>query len=133
MRATAITPVLLYLVFINASWHLRLGAVAAGAGFGVLIGVSRLMVHAHSPAEAIAGCLLGAAVSTAFLWMMLRAPQSVSRLQEKHALPLLLMLLVPVFAAKPAPTEHWLHAVAVTLSGHEKLYSRGYEKGESGV
>jgi membrane-associated phospholipid phosphatase len=133
MRASAIMPVLLYLVFINASWRWRLGAVAAGLVFGVVIGVSRLMVHVHSPAEVVAGCLLGAGVSATFLWMMLRAPQPVLRLRERYALPLLLLLLVPVFTAKPAPTERWLHAVAMKLSGQEKLYSRDYGKGESGV
>lgn len=133
MRATAIMPVLLYLRCINASRHVRLGAVAAGIAFGVLIGASRLMVHVHSPAEVIAGCLLGASVSASFQRTMLRVTQPGLRFHERYALPLLLLLLVPVFAAKPAPTERCLHAVAMKLSGHEKLYSRGYDRGESGV
>jgi membrane-associated phospholipid phosphatase len=133
MRATAIMPVLLYLVFINSSWRMRLGAVAAGMVFGILIGVSRLMVHAHSPAEVVAGCLLGAGVSTAVLRRMLTAPQPVLRFKDRYALPLLLLLLVPVFTARPAPTERWLHAVAMTLSGHQNVYSRGNDREESGV
>lgn len=134
MRATAIMPVLLYLVFINASRRLRQGAVITGMAFGVLIGVSRLMVHAHSPSEAVAGCLLGALVSTAFIGMMVVQTRPASELTKSaHALPLLLLLLLPIFTAKPAPTERWLHSVAMTLSGHEKLYSRGYEKRQNGV
>lgn len=109
-----------------------MGAVAAGMVFGVLIGVSRLIVHAHSPTEAIAGCLLGAGGGT-FLWIMSRPTQPVLRLQQSQTLPLLLLLLVLVFFAKPAPTERWLHTVASTLSGLETLYSRGHGWGESGV
>jgi membrane-associated phospholipid phosphatase len=133
MRATAIMPVLLYLVFINASWRWRVGAIKAGMVFGVLIGVSRLVVHVHSPTEVVAGCLLGAVVSSTFLRMMLRVPQPVLQPRKRYALPLLVLLLVPVFTAKPAPTERWMDAIAMTLSGHEKLYSRGHCRGQSGV
>lgn len=133
MRATAIMPVLLYLVFINASRRLRQGAVMSGMAFGVLIGVSRFMVDAHSPSEAITGCLLGAMVSTAFLVMMRAPGRPGLKIKPAQALPLLLLLLLPVFTAKPAPTERWLRWVAMTLSGHDKVYSRGYEKGQAGV
>ena len=130
MRATAIMPVLLYLVFIRSSRRVRQGAVISGIAFGVLIGVSRLMVNAHSLSEAVAGCLLGAMVSTAFLAMLLAPTRPCFEIKPAQALPLLLLLLLPVFTAKPAPTERWLQSVAMALSGHEKLYSRGYEKGQ---
>jgi len=133
MRATAVMPVLLCLVFINASRHVRVGAITAGMLSGVLIGVSRLMVHAHSPSEAVAGCVLGAVVSATFLCMLFRVPQPPLRFRERRALPLLLLLLVPIFAAKPAPTERWLHVVATTLSGHDQLYRRDHDKRERGV
>lgn len=130
MRATAIMPVLLYLVFIKFSRRVRQGAVMSGVAFGVLIGVSRLMVNAHSPSEAIAGCLLGAMVSKAFLAMMPGPARPCLEIRPAQALPLLLLLLLPIFTAKPAPTERWLRSVAMTLSGHETLYSRGYRKGQ---
>jgi membrane-associated phospholipid phosphatase len=133
MRATAIMPVLLYLVSIDASRRLRQGAVMSGMAFGVLIGVSRLMVNAHSPSEAIAGCLLGATVSTAFLAITLTPTRPGLEMKPAPALPLLLLLLLPIVTAKPAPTERWLRSVAMTLSGHEKLYSRGHDIGQEGV
>jgi len=133
MRATAVMPVLLYLTVINTSWCIRLGAVVAGMVVGLLIGASRLIVHVHSPTEVVAGCMLGAAVSATFLWQLHRRAAPGLRLRARYAMPLLLLLLVPVFTAKPAPTERWLDAVAKTLTGHEKLYSRGYDRGKSGV
>src|SRR5690242_12235967 len=42
MRATAIAPVFLYLISPKAPAPVRLAAVLAGIGFGLLIGVSRL-------------------------------------------------------------------------------------------
>lgn len=133
MRATAIMPVLLYLASTDASRRLRLGLVGIGTLFGVLIGVSRLMIHVHSPSEVIAGCLLGAGVSTAFLAVMLSEPPPFFQVPRKYALPLLLLLFWPIFIAKPAPTERWLNAVALALSGHEKPYQRGYEEALGGV
>lgn len=133
MRATAIMPVLLYFVFINSSRRVRQGAVISGIAFGVLIGISRLMVNAHSPAEAVAGCLLGAMVSTAFIELLLAPTRPAFEIKSAQTLPLLLLLLLPIFTAKPAPTERWLRSVAMTLSGYEKLYSRGYEKWQAGV
>jgi membrane-associated phospholipid phosphatase len=133
MRANAIMPVLLYLVFIKSSRRVRQGAVMTGAAFGVLLGVSRFVVNAHSPSEVVTGCLLGAIVSTAFLAMMPAPPRPGLEIRPAQALPLLLLLLLPIFTAKPAPTERWLRSVAMTLSGHEKLYSRGYEKRQEGV
>lgn len=123
MRASAIMPVLLYALVSNASAYKRLMAVGAGIGFGVLISVSRLMVHAHSVSEVVSGFLLGAVVSAVFLWRLIHA-MPVAPPRPAYTVLLLLLLLMPFFGAKPTPTERWLKYVALTLSGHDKPYSR---------
>lgn len=133
MPRSAIDTGMIDIVLPAAEMPQRLIAVMSGAAFGVLIGVSRLMVNAHSPSEAIAGWLLGAMVSTAFLAMMPGPDRPCLEIRPAQALPLLLLLLLPVFTAKPAPTERWLRSVAMTLSGHETLNSRGYRKGQESI
>lgn len=122
MRASAIMPVLLYVLASNAPAYTRLAAIGAGVGFGVLISVSRIMVHAHSVSEVVTGFFLGVVVSATFLWRLIQVP--VAPLKPGYAVSLLLLLLMPFFGAKPAPTERWLEYVALTLSGHDKPYSR---------
>jgi membrane-associated phospholipid phosphatase len=123
MRASAIMPVLLYLLFINASAYTRWLAIGAGLGFGILISVSRIMVHAHSVSEVVTGFCLGAFVSAAFLWRLIHAVPGAP-LRPAYAISLVLWLLMLAYGTKPAPTEHWLQYVALTFSGHDKPYSR---------
>lgn len=121
MRASAVVPVLLYLIFQNASAQVRLAAVLAGIGFGLLIGVSRLLVNAHSVSEVVGGCLLGIAVGLAFIRMCAepRAPVPTS-----PVFALGLLILVPIPLLEPAPTERWVQYVALQLSGQEKPFQR---------
>lgn len=123
MRASAIMPVLLYLLVIHTSAYTRVMAVSAGIAFGMLISVSRVMVHAHSVSEVVTGFFLGALVSAAFLWRLIHAIPGVP-LRPVYAISLALLLFIPAFGVKPAPTEHWLRYVSLTLSGHDKPYSR---------
>lgn len=121
MRVAALAPVLLYLVVRNAAPAVQAVAASVGIMFACLIGVSRIVVHAHSPSEAISGFLLGTLVAIAFVW-----------LAKKYRLPRLniwLMLAIVAFisaspAAQPAPTETWVQKVAVYLSGREKPFTR---------
>jgi membrane-associated phospholipid phosphatase len=70
MRASAIISVLLYRLVINAPAYIRLLAMGAGIGFGILISISRIMVHAHSVSEVVTGFCLDAVVSATFLWRL---------------------------------------------------------------
>jgi len=122
MRAMAIMPVMLFLMFQNARASARWLAVIAGITFGLAIGVSRLMLNVHSVSEVIAGCALGAAISLPFIGMLSGAGKVGL---PKPAFALGLLLLVPVFLSRPAPTEQWLQQVALSLSGHDRPYVRG--------
>lgn len=121
MRATAVAPVLLYLILQSAPRLLRNMGVLVGLAFGVIIAVSRVEVHAHSVSEIIAGWVLGASVSLGFIWIM-----SQTRKVELHpwfiTLSLLALLLTPY--AEPTPTQRWITNAALNLSGHDRPYIR---------
>jgi membrane-associated phospholipid phosphatase len=121
MRATAVFPVIVYLMLQKSAQGVRAWGVFAGVMLGVLLGISRIAVHAHSVSEAAAGCMLGAMVSLGFIW--------ISRDLQKPALSrwliaVSLLALLPTSNAKPAPTQSWMNGVALYLSGHDKPYDR---------
>jgi membrane-associated phospholipid phosphatase len=121
MRAAAIAPVLLYLLALPASRLVRTVALIAGFGFGILIAVSRVVLQVHSVSEVVSGCLLGMLVSLSFLWLLARSPRLKTAWHT--LLPVLLpLLLLP--GAPPAPTERWIDAVATRLSGRQTPYTR---------
>jgi membrane-associated phospholipid phosphatase len=121
MRATAVMPVLLYLCVSSASRNVRAFAFIAGLLFGLLIGVSRLMLQVHSSSEVISGCLLGGAVSLGFVKVLaeMRRPVLIH-----PALALGLLVLVPAPMGEAAPTEKWLEQMATTFSGNAVPYRR---------
>jgi membrane-associated phospholipid phosphatase len=121
MRATAIAPVMFYLVTKDARPFVRYASVVAGMLFGMIIGVSRIMVHAHSWSEVFSGYLLGALISWAFIRLLVRAPRLAL---PNWAIALGLLVLVPMPLSSAAPTEQWLTHIALTLSGNSRPYTR---------
>ena len=102
--------------------RLRRAAVLAGWALGAAIGISRLALRAHSVSEVVAGFLVGALASTAFLaiaWRSTRPPRA-------HP-ALLLVLLVPlVFFGPnaPAPTHQLLERIAMRMAGIDRPFKR---------
>ncbi|WP_229260515.1 phosphatase PAP2 family protein [Duganella alba] len=121
MRAAAVYPVVGFLITRSSPpWAQILGSTA-GVLLAVLISLSRIYTHSHSPSEAWTGCLLGLAVAGAFIWYA----------SGEHHLALsriLAVLCVPVFLmaphVKPVPAELWIAKAALYLSGHDHLYTR---------
>lgn len=135
-RAGAVFPVALFLLFERRGrrraerplagraerrregW-LRAGLLA-GALLAVAVAVARVKVGAHSPSEAVAGCLLGLATAALFVARS-RAARDFS------PQPLLLGLLAATFLlprADPANSHQWLTAAALKLSGRDRVYLR---------
>lgn len=123
MRATAVLPVLFYLMLEKAPRSLRAAGALAGLAGGMLVGVSRVALHAHSVSEIALGFLLGASVSVGFLWI------ASSTLRQHVFTPLRLSLctlaLLHAPYVHPAPTQKWLTKVTLLISGHEQPVSRG--------
>ena len=69
--STAFWPILLWLLCARATSVFRFASVIVGYALAGLVGYSRLMIHAHSSSEVIAGFLLGAAGSALFLLMQI--------------------------------------------------------------
>lgn len=100
-------------------WHAP--AVLAGLALAALVAVSRVMVHAHSPSESVAGFVLGAAASLFALARVPLPPNSAPKL----LLPLIaLWLVVAVPGAPPSRTHDWVTAISVQLAGRDAPYTR---------
>jgi membrane-associated phospholipid phosphatase len=119
--AAAVIPTLLFTGLQSASVRARKLGVNAGIIFAVLVGVSRLAVHAHTPSEVIAGCVLGFAVSLGFM-----------RIARAHALPAMpasaaacvAATLLAASFAQAAPTHDWISDIALLLSGNNQPFRR---------
>ena len=139
-RAGAVFPVAFFLLFERRGrrrggrWAFRLAdngmdrrregwlraGVLAGGLLAVGVAVARVEVGAHSPSEAISGCLLGLAAAGLFVGRS-RAARDFS------PQPLLLGLLAATFLlprADPANSHQWLTAAALKLSGRDRVYLR---------
>jgi len=121
MRATAVFPVLFYLILQKAPPVARVSGVLLGIVFGVIIGISRLVLHSHSVSEAAAGCVLGSMVSLSFIWI-LGPSQKFVLYRSLIALSLITLLVAPY--AEPAPTQRWLIDLSLYLSGHDRPFVR---------
>jgi membrane-associated phospholipid phosphatase len=98
----------------------RRAAVLAGVLLAVTVAIARVRVHAHTPSEAAAGCLLGLLAAWSFI--------ARTRAARDHSpQPLLLGLLAATFLlprADPLNTHQWLTAAALKLSGSDRVWLR---------
>lgn len=122
MRAAAVMPVLFYLMLQKAGFAWRTAAVAFGLVFGAAVGASRIALHAHSVSEVVAGWLLGAVISMAFIRV---AATSLSRhVFKPMRIVLSLLVLLPAPYVYPAPTQQWLTEITLFFSGHDQPFPR---------
>ena len=121
MRACAVLPVLAYLTLRHAPPGWRIAGLALGGVLAALVGISRVVVHAHTISEAVGGCLLGALVSLSFIRLCQTRPTLAL---PRWLLALGLLALLPTAQASPAPTNGWVNGIALYLSGRERPYRR---------
>ncbi|MDB5823701.1 MAG: rane-associated phospholipid phosphatase [Herminiimonas sp.] len=121
MRASAIFPVIAWLFLQRSSGSARNLGILVGVGLGLLVTVSRVVLHYHSVSEAVSGWMLGSVVALLFI----RVGQGLAKPQLNRWLIALAMLgLLPTSYAEPAPTSQWMNTVALYLSGHDRPYVR---------
>jgi membrane-associated phospholipid phosphatase len=153
MFAAAIYPVLMVAVMPARLWAgsrfgLALG-LALGGGLAVLVGLSRLVVGAHSQSEVLAGLLLGGAASALAIaraspvdtTSSTTASPSAARLSSPlaaHLHPVVPVILVVWFMWTPfelpdSQTHSWVIRLALTLSGRDAPFTRSqlFENGAS--
>ncbi|HGF5683073.1 TPA: phosphatase PAP2 family protein [Klebsiella pneumoniae] len=123
--SAAFWPILLWLLCARAIPALRFASVILGYTLAGLVGYSRLMVHAHSTSEVIAGFLLGAAGSALFLLMQSRV--SITHTAKLSWGSLASVVIIPALllnTGAKAPTQSLLSEIAVKLGPLEKPFTR---------
>ncbi len=79
------------------------------------------MLSAHSPSEAVTGCLVGALAALFFVRMAWHAePGRLSALPVAASLMILAVLMHGVHV----PTQRWVTHIALKVSGHDRPFIR---------
>jgi membrane-associated phospholipid phosphatase len=98
----------------------RLG-LAIGMVLALLVGLSRVVVEAHSWSEVVAGLLVGGAVT----WWAARAERAPP---ARHSLWLPVVVCAWLGSAlpnaPPSPTHGWVTKLSLAISGREQPYTR---------
>ena len=119
--STSVYPVAFFLMFLPARPKLRVVGVLLGLAVGVAVGLSRVVLSAHSPSEAVTGCLVGALAALLFVRMAWEAkPGQLSAWPVTVSLLLLALLTHGVHV----PTQRWVTHIALTVSGHDRPFIR---------
>jgi membrane-associated phospholipid phosphatase len=127
-RAAAVFPVAFYLLAerggrqAGAGWHRKAvsAALLVGALLAVAVALARVKVGAHSPSEAVAGCLLGLGAAGLFV----ARTRSAREVSPRPLLVGLLAATVLLPRADPLEAHQWLTAAALKLSGRDRVYLR---------
>lgn len=125
MRAAAVLPVVFFVILKSASAPVRAAGVVLGVVLALLVSVSRVVVGAHSVSEVVSGSLLGLLVAFAFMWYAGAARVAVVS-RTLVLLSMCALLLTP--KSEPVPTEKWMTALALHLSGHPHPFERSHWK-----
>jgi membrane-associated phospholipid phosphatase len=121
MLSTAVYPVALFLMLLPARPALRLVGVLIGLAAGIAVGLSRVVLDAHSPSEAITGCIVGALTALMFVrWSWDAEPGRLSAVPVTVSLVMLFVGLHGVHV----PTQRWVTHIALKVSGHDRPFIR---------
>jgi hypothetical protein len=118
-RATAVIPVLFFVVLQEAPLRWRRAGVAIGMLLSMGIGVLLVMFSFHTVSEVVASTVLG--IATGLVFMRLAATQPAPR-TGAWAAPAGLLAFVVICGLKPALINHHLVDVALFLSGRDQPY-----------
>lgn len=120
--SAAIYPLLGYVIFSkDKPPDFRLGGAALGFILAAMIAVSRVIVHAHSPAESLAGFALGALVSLLGMSLMRDTARSVSPV---YATVVAVWLAWLPLHAPPSGSHQFVTRLALLLSQHARPFER---------
>lgn len=119
---TAVFPTVFYLLLRGGGPALRRAGVAAGVGLGLLVGVLLVVYGFHSAAEAIAGCLLGAAISLA--WIRLAGTGAVAPSPARLGW-FALAFVAGAWLMSFTHVGWWMIRAATYLSGNDRPFPLG--------
>jgi len=121
MFAAAVYPLLLGSTAAALSPTVQRLVVVAAFALALLVGLSRVALHAHSYSEVFAGLLLGGAASAASI-ALAHLPHTAVRWWMPLGLALWLAL-TPAHAP-PSRTHGWVTQLSLALSGRTAPYTR---------
>lgn len=119
--STAVYPVALFLILTRTGTPIRLLGILLGLAAGVAVSLSRVVLVAHSPSEAVTGCIVGAIAALSFIAMSWRA---VPHRLSVPAVAVSLAVVTMTLHGFTVPTQRWVTDVALHLSGHQRPYVR---------
>lgn len=120
----AIFPMLFYLLLHGAGPRLRAAGAGAGLALGALVAVLLVLMHEHSPAEALAGWATGALVSLAAIGL-------AGPLPPPRPLPGLvcfaMVFALSAWLMQSAPVGYWMIKAARLIASNNKLFPLSIE------
>ena len=121
MLASAIYPILLPLFGTPAIPHSRKLLFGVGCLLALLIGISRLVLHAHSPSEVLAGWVLGGSVA-----VFVHARHSTLGFSKGYAVAGLFAACITLAlnSVDHSPSHLLITRLALQLSGQAEPHSR---------
>ena len=121
MFASTVYPLLACLLFTEWPTQQRRGAVWAGAAVALVVGISRVVVGAHSVSEVVAGLVVGGAASAAALTL---ARHPVASVPYWVPLGVALWLGITPITAPVSETHGMVTRLSLALSGRAVPYTR---------
>ena len=122
MLATSIWPVAFWLRASRWGHAPRVAFAITGWMLAFLIGISRLVLEAHSISEVLAGYVMGGIVSVTFLAIQHNRPHPKLRWPWIAVSLVLPLVFVPIGA--PAPTQDLIERIAVRVAHIERPFTR---------
>ncbi|HDE1086037.1 TPA: phosphatase PAP2 family protein [Klebsiella quasipneumoniae] len=119
--SAAFWPIFLWLLSARFSAGVQRAAVATGYVLAAVVGYSRLVIHAHSVSEVIAGLLLGAAGSALFLLLKRTTHSDIS---WGGVACLVMVPLILLHSGNKAPTQSLLRQIATAVGPLDKPFTR---------
>jgi hypothetical protein len=118
-RATAVLPVLFFVLLQGGPQSWRHSGFALGVALSVGLGALLVIFRFHTASEVIASTVLGLAAGFAFVRVshMLPAPSV-----NYHAVAMSLLTFILICGLKPSTINHRLVDVALYFSGHDQPY-----------
>jgi membrane-associated phospholipid phosphatase len=121
--AATIFPILGHLACARTPRWIRALGVALAAWLAVAVGISRVILGAHSPAEVVVGLGVGFAVAS----IVIRCTPTLGSRDLRWLAPLILLGMLgsgSVFYGERAHAQRWLVVIALEVSGHERPFTR---------
>jgi PAP2 superfamily len=121
MSATSVLAVAGCIIGSRFSKAAALYAGSMGFCVGVLVGISRVILSDHSPAEVLAGCALGGSIALATIGVIRARPRMVA---APLIFALTILTLVFTLHGHRAPSHRFAVEVALYLSGRSAPFVR---------